>query len=103
MQEQIGKVTIQYREEETSLQTEAPEDARIRELLAEGYDCRLQQSPDWPVLYHLSHLRVNLTQWLPIKKTERVLEQKLMTASELNRVLDPYAMTEAADFMKKAM
>ena len=74
MQEQIGKVTIQYREEETSLQTEAPEDARIRELLAEGYDCRLQQSPDWPVLYHLSHLRANLTQWLPIKKTERVLE-----------------------------
>ena len=48
MQEQIGKVTIQYREEEIFLQTEALEDARIRELLAEGYDCRQQQSPDWP-------------------------------------------------------
>ena len=59
MQEQIGKVTIQYREEEILLQTEALEDARIRELLAEGYDCRQQQSPDWPVLYHLSHLRAN--------------------------------------------
>ena len=74
MQEQIGKVTIQYREEEILLQTEALEDARIRELLAEGYDCRQQQSPDWPVLYHLSHLRANLTQWLPVKKTDRVLE-----------------------------
>ena len=31
MQEQIGKVTIQYREEEILLQTEALEDARIRE------------------------------------------------------------------------
>lgn len=30
--------------------------------------------PDWPVLYHLSHLRANLTQWLPVKKTDRVLE-----------------------------
>ena len=40
MQEQIGKVTIQYREEEILLQTEALEDARIRELLAEGYDGR---------------------------------------------------------------
>lgn len=74
MQEQIGKVTIQYREEEILLQTEALEDARIWELLAEGYDCRQQQSPDWPVLYHLSHLRANLTQWLPVKKTDRVLE-----------------------------
>ena len=74
MQEQIGKVTIQYREEEILLQTEALEDARIRELLAEGYDCRQQQSPDWLVLYHLSHLRANLTQWLPVKKTDRVLE-----------------------------
>lgn len=45
MQEQIGKVTIQYREEEILLQTEALEDARIRELLTEGYDCRQQQSP----------------------------------------------------------
>ena len=44
MQEQIGKVTIQYREEEILLQTEALEDARIRELLAEGYDCRQQQA-----------------------------------------------------------
>ena len=35
MQEQIGKVTIQYREEEILLQTEALEDARIRELLTE--------------------------------------------------------------------
>lgn len=34
---------------------------------------------------------------------ELVLEQKLMTASELNHVLDPYAMTEISDSMKKAM
>ena len=72
MQEQIGKVTIQYREEEILLQTEALEDARIRELLAEGYDCRQQQSPDWPVLYHLSHLRANLTQWLPVTRHQDV-------------------------------
>ena len=34
---------------------------------------------------------------------ELVLEEKLMTASELNHVLDPYAMTEVDSSMKKAM
>lgn len=34
---------------------------------------------------------------------ELVLEQKLMTASELDQVLDPYTMTEPASEMKQAM
>lgn len=34
---------------------------------------------------------------------ELVLEEKLMTASDLNRILDPYAMTEVDSSMKKAM
>ena len=34
---------------------------------------------------------------------ELVLEEKLMTTSDLNRILDPYAMTEVDSSMKKAM
>ncbi len=34
---------------------------------------------------------------------ELVLEEKLMTASELDQVLDPYAMTETSSEMKQAM
>ena len=34
---------------------------------------------------------------------ELVLEKHLMTAAELEQVLDPYAMTEATEDMKQAM
>ena len=34
---------------------------------------------------------------------ELVLEEHLMTAAELEQVLDPYAMTEATEDMKQAM
>ena len=33
----------------------------------------------------------------------KVLEKHLMTAAELEQVLDPYAMTEATEDMKQAM
>lgn len=28
----------------------------------------------WPILYHLSNIRGNIVEWLPIKKTDKVLE-----------------------------
>ena len=56
------------------LETPAPEDERIRELVERGYDCRRETESSWEVLYHLSHLRSNLTEWLPVKSGERVLE-----------------------------
>lgn len=56
------------------LQNMRPEDVKVRELVESGYDCRRGTDISWPVLYHLSHLRSNLTEWLPIKRTETVLE-----------------------------
>jgi precorrin-6B methylase 2 len=34
----------------------------------------LRQDTRWPVLYHLSEERQNIVSWLPLKKTDRVLE-----------------------------
>lgn len=34
----------------------------------------IEERRSWPVLYHLSPLRENIVDWLPVKKTERVLE-----------------------------
>ncbi|RDU22138.1 class I SAM-dependent methyltransferase [Anaerosacchariphilus polymeriproducens] len=34
----------------------------------------IYQSKDWAVLYHLSHIRQNIVSWLPIQKTDKVLE-----------------------------
>nr|WP_245186815.1 class I SAM-dependent methyltransferase [Enterococcus larvae] len=45
--------------------TNYPED-QYNEVIAE--------SKDWAILYHLSHIRTNIVEWLPIEKTESVLE-----------------------------
>lgn len=34
----------------------------------------LENDNRWPVLYHLSSMRENIVSWIPIKKTETVLE-----------------------------
>ncbi|MCI8584684.1 MAG: hypothetical protein HFI92_02110 [Lachnospiraceae bacterium] len=47
---------------------------KILELLEAEYDCRRGTQNSFEVLYHLSHLRGNLTEWLPVKDTETVLE-----------------------------
>lgn len=73
--EKYGNVSVGYLEEDLeSLQPVRPEDGKICALVESGYDCRRGTSVSWPVLYHLSHLRANLTEWLPIRGTERVLE-----------------------------
>ena len=74
MQEQFGHVTVTYDEETALLQQPRPEDLLVEQLLEEGFDCKRAQAPSFPVLYHLSHLRGNLTEWLPVKMTDTVLE-----------------------------
>lgn len=74
MEEQFGKVTVTYEETEDRTQMSRPEDSIVRELVESGYDCRRSTEVSWPVLYHLSHLRANLTEWLPIGKDDTVLE-----------------------------
>lgn len=34
----------------------------------------ISERNSWPILYHLSHCRKNLLEWIPIKKTDSVLE-----------------------------
>lgn len=74
MEERFGKVTVTYEEAEEKVQTARPEDGVVRELVESGYECRKHAVNSWPGLYHLSHLRANLTEWLPVKADETVLE-----------------------------
>lgn len=74
MQERFGNVTVTYEEETAKLQIAQPEDEKIRALADAGYDSSRGEENSWPVLYHLSGLRANLTEWLPIGKDETVLE-----------------------------
>lgn len=74
MRETFGNVTVTYEEAAAKLQQARPEDEKIRTLVEQGYDFRRGEENAWPVLYHLSPLRANLTEWLPVRENETVLE-----------------------------
>lgn len=78
-QEKIGQVTLDYQfypgEDRYS-------DGEIEdELLEIAQGCRgeelereIARRGSWPVLYHFSHVRENIVEWLPMDGTEHVLE-----------------------------
>ncbi|MCD7868737.1 MAG: methyltransferase [Clostridiales bacterium] len=45
-----------------------------RDCPPEEYNKKIRETQSWPVMYHFSNIRPNLVSWLPIKKTDRVLE-----------------------------
>lgn len=79
MTEKVGKVTLDmtYYPGEDFYSDGTIED----ELLAIAKDHNPQEFPEiiekkknWPVFYHLSPFRTNVIDWIPIKKTDKVLE-----------------------------
>ena len=79
MTEQIGKITLDY--------TYYPgedlycDGAIEQEILKIAKDCStlefpkiIEEKKSWPILYHLSDLRENIVDWLPMDKTMKVLE-----------------------------
>lgn len=78
-QEKIGQVTLDYQfypgEDRYS-------DGEIEdELLEIAQGCRgeelereIARRGSWPILYHFSHVRENIVEWLPMDGTEHVLE-----------------------------
>lgn len=79
MQERIGKVLLDY---ESYPGEDLYSDGEIEdELLSIAKNCRedqldqvVAQRKSWPVLYHFSHVRGNILQWLPMRGDEQVLE-----------------------------
>lgn len=45
-----------------------------RDRSAAEYQDIIEESASWPVLYHLSELRENIVEWLPVDKSMKVLE-----------------------------
>lgn len=46
----------------------------VKEMSPVEYPGVIEERASWPILYHLSALRENIVDWLPIKKTDKVLE-----------------------------
>lgn len=38
------------------------------------YNRIINEKKSWPILYHLSHIRGNIVEWIPLSKNDRVLE-----------------------------
>ncbi len=77
--EQIGKVTLDYSKYsgEDLYCDGAVEDELLeiaRNLSPVEYAGVIEERKSWPVLYHLSSLRENIVDWIPLDKGARVLE-----------------------------
>ena len=79
MAEQIGKVILDdtfYPGEDLYCDGEVEDTllSIVREYPESEYPRIIEENCSWPVLYHLSHFRENIVNWLPIDKSMKVLE-----------------------------
>lgn len=79
MTEQIGKVTLDYTHYPgEDLYCDGAEEDRLLEIVkkytGEAFREKIEECRSWPVLYHLSELRGNIVDWLPMDQDTKVLE-----------------------------
>ncbi len=77
--EQIGKITLDYSKYpgEDFYCDGAVEDeilGLVKDLAPIEYGKAIEEKKSWPVLYHLSPLRENIVEWIPMDKNAKVLE-----------------------------
>lgn len=77
--EQIGKITLDYsRYSGEDLYCDGAVEDELLELVkkisAVEYAKVIEEKKSWPVLYHLSPLRENIVDWIPMEKDAKVLE-----------------------------
>ena len=76
---QIGKVKLDYQfYPGKDLYSDGEIEDKILSIVKNAahveYPYIIEESRSWPILYHLSSLRGNIVDWLPIKPTDKVLE-----------------------------
>lgn len=79
MKEQIGKVILNYEYYSgTDLYSDGEIEDELLEIVKthgeEEFNNIIAERKKWPIIYHLSHLRSNIIEWLPISKDQSVLE-----------------------------
>lgn len=79
MQEKIGNVILDYTwyAGEDLYSDGAVEDELLE--IAQNYEDKelnqvIAKRKSWPVLYHFSHIRQNIVEWLPITENDKILE-----------------------------
>lgn len=73
----IGKVLVDATQDKSEDQySEGDVEDELLAIVRKGRrEEALRQDTRWPVLYHLSEERQNIVSWLPLEKTDRVLDK----------------------------
>lgn len=79
MIEEIGKVKLDYSEYSgEDIYSDGPVEDELLQIVKDlspvEYAGVIEERKSWPILYHLSPLRENVVDWLPLKKSDKVLE-----------------------------
>lgn len=79
MQEEIGKIKLDYSKypgRDLYCDGAVEDDLLdiVKNLSPVEYAGVIEERKNWPILYHLSPLRENIVDWIPMKKSDRVLE-----------------------------
>ena len=79
MEEKIGRVTLDLSlYPGKDLYSDGPVEEELLQIAKNHKEEELNQvigeKASWPVLYHFSHIRQNILEWLPINKEHKVLE-----------------------------
>lgn len=79
MKEQVGNVVLNLEYYSgTDLYSDGNVEDHLLNIVKEhpqdDFNRVIAQNNSWPVLYHLSHMRTNIVEWLPITKEDKVLE-----------------------------
>lgn len=79
MTEKIGNITLDYRHYPgEDLYCDGAVEDKLLEIVkstpVSGYAGVIERARSWPVLYHLSPLRGNIVDWIPLDKGMKVLE-----------------------------
>ena len=79
MQERIGNIELDYTYYPgEDIYSDGPIEDELLEIAKSCTESELNaeiaRRKSWPVLYHFSHIRQNILEWVPFRKTDRVLE-----------------------------
>ena len=106
MEEKIGKITLNldnYPGED--LYSDGGIEDEILDIVQAhpdgNYREAIEESGEWPVLYHLSHIRENIVRWVPLKGTEKCLEVGSGCGAITGALAEMAGQVDCVDLSKK--
>lgn len=106
MTEKIGKITLDYKHypgEDFYCDGEVEDELLdiVRNYSPVEFGRIIEERAKWPILYHLSPLRENIVDWIPIKKDAKVLEIGSGCGAVTGRLAEKAGSVTSIDLSKK--